>query len=140
MVDLFFPVFLLRGPIRKTGSWRSAAPVFAFAQTRNILRPVRRNGRDWIGFAWPGPGCIGRSSRCPSEFGHVETQSEDTQSSDKFFILNTIIWHGSMAFLLPGCWERIGSRRFVASRAGGVLQPFIEALRRRAAGLVRRVS
>jgi hypothetical protein len=27
MVDLFFPVFLLRGPIRKSGSWRSAAPV-----------------------------------------------------------------------------------------------------------------
>jgi hypothetical protein len=27
MFDLFFRVFLLRGPIRKSGSWHSAAPV-----------------------------------------------------------------------------------------------------------------
>jgi transposase len=32
--------------------WRTR--LFAFAQTRNILRPVRRNGRDWIGLASPG--------------------------------------------------------------------------------------
>jgi hypothetical protein len=30
MVGLFFPVFLLRGPIRKSGSWRSAAIVLGY--------------------------------------------------------------------------------------------------------------
>jgi transposase len=48
--------------------WRTL--LFAFAQTRNILRPVRRNGREWIGFAWPGPECIGRSCRYSGMFRH----------------------------------------------------------------------
>jgi hypothetical protein len=41
MVGLFFPVFLLRGPIRKSGSWHSAAPVDGVVPTLAAERQVR---------------------------------------------------------------------------------------------------
>jgi hypothetical protein len=43
MVDLFFRVFLLRGPIRKSGSWRSAAPVrYGFLATHGQIAKHHR--------------------------------------------------------------------------------------------------